>query len=125
MKITCFVVAAILGVFATAQAAPVESVESARASVAMQKVEAFLGEKAVQDQMVTLGITGEQVHARLAQLSDAQLEQVAAQVDLIKAGGTVQPGYPNPLGPVGCVFRQIGVTIQHVFQFLFCWTDVK
>jgi hypothetical protein len=125
MKITCLFVAAILGIYATAQAAPVESVESARATVALQKVEGFFSEKAVQDQLVALGVTRDQVQARLAQLTDTQLEQVAAQVDLLKAGGTVQGGNPSRLGPIGCVVRQIRVTVQHVMQFLFCWDDIR
>jgi gas vesicle protein len=125
MKITCLIVAAIVGIYATVQAAPVESVESARASVALQKVETFFSEKAVQDQLTALGISNQQVQNRLASLSDAQLEQVAAQVDMLKAGGTIQGGYPYPFGPVGCVVRQTFRTIQHVIQFLFCWTDIK
>lgn len=125
MKIICLFVAAIVSVSVTVQAAPVESVESARATVALQKVETFFGEKLVQDQLIALGVTSEQVQARLAQLSDAQLEQIAAQVDLIKAGGTIQPGYPNPFGPVGCVVRQTFFTIQRVMRFLFCWSDIR
>ena len=116
-------VAAILCISA-AQAALVESVESAVAKPAWQKVDAFLGEKAVVAQFTRLGISPEQALARLAQLEDAQLAQLAAQVDKIQAGGDVTGGNPHPLGPIGCVFRQIGISIAHFFKILFCWRDV-
>ena len=106
-------------------AAPVESVDSASASAARQKVDAFLSEKVVTDQLAKLGVTPEQAQARLAQLSDGQLEALAAQIDTLQAGGTIERGYPHPLGSIGCIFRNIGVTIVHVFQVLFCWTDVR
>jgi len=28
------------------------------------------------------------------------------------------------MGPIGCIFKQIGITIAHFFKVLFCWTDV-
>ena len=119
------VVTVVLLTASAAFAVPIESVDSARASDAFQKVDAFLGEQAVADQLVKLGVTPEQAKARLAQLSDAQLEELAAQVDTLRAGGMIQGGHPNPLGPIGCVFYQIGVTIKHVVKFLFCWTDIR
>jgi hypothetical protein len=116
-------VVAVLGVSA-AIAAPVESVESARASVAFQKVDAFLSEKVVGDQLVKLGVTPAQAHARLAQLSDAQLEQLAAQIDTLQAGGTIQRGNVHPFMGLYCTWMQFKQTIFHVFQLLFCWNDV-
>ena len=116
-------VAAIIGVSA-AMAAPVESVESAGASTALQKVDTFLSEKVVVDQLTKLGVTPAQAKARLAQLSDAQLAELAGQIDTLQAGGTVQGGNPNPLGPLACVLHQIGQTIVHIIKFLFCFTDV-
>jgi hypothetical protein len=106
-------------------AAPVESVESARASAALQKVDAFLNEKAVAKQLTALGISHEQASARLAQLSDAQLEQLAAQVDLIHAGGTIQNGEIKPLGPIGCIAKQLGDLFHDFFELLFCWGDLS
>ena len=104
-------------------AAPVESVESARATVSLQKIDSFLSEQLVAEQLKSLGVTKEQVDQRLAQLSDAQLDDIAAQIDQLKAGGMIQSGAPNPLGPIGCVFKQIGTFISNVVRFLFCWTD--
>ena len=117
-------VAVTIGI-STTLAAPVESVDSASASSALQKVDTFLSEKAVADQLTKLGVTSAQVKARLAQLSDAQLVEVAAQIDTLQVGGTIQGGNPNPLGPLGCVLHQIGQTIAHVIKFIFCFNDVR
>lgn len=106
-------------------AAPVESVESARASAAFQKLDAFLSEKIVAEQLARLGVSAQQARARLAQLSEAQLQALAAQVDTLQAGGTIQGGNPHPLGPLGCVLAQIRDTVKHIVQFLFCWNDIR
>lgn len=106
-----------------AVAAPVESVESARASKALQKVDAFLGEKAVAKQLQALGVTREQARARLAKLSEPQLETLAAQIDLVKAGGTIQGS--GGVGPLGCMMDAIGRLMYNFWQFFFCWGDQK
>ena len=127
MKILRFgiMVVAVAGITAAAIAAPVESVESARASSALQKVEAFLSEQTVARQLTALGLSGEQVSTRLAQLSDAQLEQLAAQVDLMKAGGQIQGGNPNPWGPLQCVFKPLSRFFYNVYQVFVCWGKLK
>ena len=119
------VIVAVLVISRPLRAAPVESVESPRASATFQKVDAFLGEKIVAERLAALGVNPEQSSARLAKLSEAQLEQLAAQVDLIHAGGTIQGGDSNPFGPVGCVFRQLGVFLYNVYQLVFGWGQLK
>ena len=123
-RLIIFPIVAVVLCISTAQAAPVESVESAGAKLALQKADAFLSEKAVVAQFTKLGISQEQAHARLATLDDAQLALLAAQVDKLQAGGDITGGNPHPMGSIGCVFKQIGVTIVHFFKILFCWTDV-
>jgi hypothetical protein len=118
-------VAALVAGVSSVVAAPVESVESSRASAALQKVDAFLGEEAVAKQLTAMGLTHEQASARLAQLSDAQLEQLAAQVDLIKSGGMIQDGGVNRLGPIGCFLQQVGTFFTNIIRFVFCWTGPK
>lgn len=121
----------VLAVSASVSAAPIESVESSRASVAKQKLDAFLSEKIVVAQLTALGVKPEQVTARLAQLSDTQIEQLAAQIDLLKTGGDIQRGCPNPIGPldgcpahpVGCVLEQIRLWFKKFFNTFFCWGD--
>ena len=118
------VVVAATGIITAAVAAPVESVESARAAAALQKVETFLSERAVEQQLTALGFSKEQASARLSQLSDAQLEQLAAQVDLIKAGGQIQGGNPNP-GGIDCILKPLGRLLYNIYQVFFCWGQLK
>jgi hypothetical protein len=106
-----------------AMAAPVESVESGR-TVALAKVQGFLCEKVVADHMKSLGLTQEQVGARLALLSDAQIEQLAAQVDTIRAGGTVESD-PTRLGVVDSFFRQLGAFFYNIFNTFCFWRDQR
>ena len=128
MKITCSLVAlaaVLVSLSASVWAAPVESVESARASAATQKVDAFLSEKIVAERLTTLGISHEQVSTRLARLSESQLQQLAAQVDLIHAGGTIQGGGLKPLRPLGYLAKQLGILVYNFYQLLFCWGPLK
>jgi hypothetical protein len=106
-------------------AAPIESVESARASVAFQKVDAFLSEKAVANQLQSLGMSREKAQARLASLDQTQIDQLAAQIDLIRVGGTIEHSDESRLGPLGCMWKQIGVFFYDVYQLIFCWGDLK
>ncbi len=123
MKLTVLAVT-MLGLSAIVQAAPIDSIESAVAKPTLQKVDLFLGEQIVATQLSKLGVSTEQAQARLVKLDDAQLTQLAAEVDKLNAGGDIQTDDPHPWGPIGCIFKQIGITIVHVFKVLFCWTDV-
>jgi hypothetical protein len=128
MKVTRSLVAlvvVVVGLSSSVRAALVESVESSRASAARQKVDAFLSEKIVAGQLTALGISHEQVSTRLAQLSESQLQQLAAQVDLIRAGGTIQGGDLNRLGPLGYMAKQLQTLLYNFYQFLFCWGKLK
>jgi hypothetical protein len=107
----------------SAVAAPVESIESGRA-VALAKVEGFLGEKAVADQLASLGLSRDQISVRLAKLSDMQIEQLAVQVDQIRAGGDIQ-GDTTGGGAVGAFFHQLGNFFYNIFQILFFWRDQR
>ncbi len=108
----------------SALAAPCESVESASASTAYQKIDAMLGEKIVVNHLKAIGLSTEEAHARISQLSQTQLDQLAAQADLIQAGGTIQ-GDGNHLGPLECMYKQIKVFFYNVYQLIFCWKDLK
>lgn len=101
-------------------AAPVESVESSRAAAAIDKIDAFLAEEAVAKQLADLGMTREEATARMCKLSDAQLEELAASVDRIKAGGTIQGGDPA-CNPVANIFVSIGNFLKTFFCLFFCW----
>ena len=117
--------AALIVLAGSALAAPIESVDSSSATVAWQKVDSFLGEQIVADQLQALGLDPQQARTRLARLSDAQLEQLAAQIDLVKAGGTIQgSGIPH-MNPVACIFQPLGRLIYNIYQLLFCWGNLR
>ena len=123
MKIVLVLALALVTTVGSVLAAPVASVESARASTALQKVDAFLGEQAVAKQLQALGVTREQASARLAKLSETQLETLAAQIDLVKAGGTIQGSGSG--GPIACVMNALGAIFHDIYQFFFGWGDMK
>ena len=118
-------VTAIIVSASSAYAAPCESVASAGASTAYQKIDALLTEKIVATQLQAVGLSCEQAQARLSQLSERQLGELAAQADMIRVGGTIQGGEVNKLGPLGCVFHQFGVFFTNVYRLIFCWKDLK
>jgi hypothetical protein len=106
-------------------AAPCESVASANASTAYQKVDALLGEKMVAIHLQAIGLSSEQAQARLSQLTERQINELAAQADLIQVGGTIQGGNLHKLGPLDCMFHQVGVFFTNVYRLIFCWKDLK
>lgn len=127
MKIAHLIaVFAVTLVAASGFAAPSPSVESAGASTAYQKVDAMFGEQIVTARLQAAGLTAQQAHARLSQLSDQQLGQLAAQADMIQAGGTIQ-GDPNNnhLGPLNCMWHQLTIFATNVYRLVFCWADLK
>jgi hypothetical protein len=109
----------------SAYAAPCESVESAGASTAYQKADALFSERIVASHLQSVGLSSQQAHARLSQLSEQQLGQLAAQADMIQAGGTIQRGNVNDLGPVGCMLQNLGVFFTDLYRLLFCWRELK
>ena len=104
-------------------AAPSESVESAGASTAYQKVDALLNEQIVAHQLQAVGLTAPQAQARLSQLTDQQLGQLAAQADLIQAGGTIQGCGCSDVGPLACIWRQLTAFAQNVYRVFVCWRN--
>lgn len=85
----------------------------------------MLNENIVVNHLQAIGLNHQQAQARLSQLSEQQLAQLAAQSDMIQAGGTIQGGNTNDLGPLGCMFHQLGVFVRNVYHLIFCWGDMK
>jgi hypothetical protein len=106
-----------------ALAAPCASVESACASTAYQKVDAMLSEKIVADRLQAIGVSQAQAHARVSQLSEGQLQQLAAQADLIQAGGTMQSGDLNKWQPLNFMWQQFCMFWSNVYHFVFTWNS--
>ena len=118
-------VTAIIVSATSAYAAPCESVASAGASTAYQKVDALLGEKIVTTHLQKIGLSHEQAQARLSQLDDQQLSELAAQVDMIHVGGTIQKGDVHPGGPFWYIGHQFCRFFDNVYRLLFSWEDLK
>ena len=53
----------------------------------LQKIQSVLETKVVQQRLMDYGLNQEEINARLNQLSDAQLHQVATQIDAMIPGG--------------------------------------
>jgi hypothetical protein len=53
----------------------------------LQRVQRALENKLVQQRLADYGLTPEEINARLARLSDAQLHNMAAQIDALMPGG--------------------------------------
>jgi hypothetical protein len=123
-----FVLAAVTAIIVSATstyAAPCESVASASASTAYQKVDALLGEKIVATHLQAIGLSSEQARARLSQLDEQRLNELAAQVDMIHAGGTIQGGDIHPGGPFWYIGHQFCRFFDNVYRLLFSWQDLK
>ncbi len=113
---------AVLVVASAASAAPVESVESGRAATARQTVDEFLCEQVVVQQLTALGVSQEEACTRLASLSEPELEQLAADIQTVRAGGTIEGSSPHPFGIVGCIFRPFAELIHAIISTFVCWT---
>ena len=66
--------------------------ESAR-SIELQKIQALLEEKVVRQRLVDFGLSSEEVNARLQDMSDDQVHQLAANIDGLLPGGNVGLGF--------------------------------
>lgn len=53
------------------------------------KIENLLSREQVRQELIAQGVDVEQAHARVAALSDAELEQLAGKIDELPAGGDV------------------------------------
>ncbi len=123
-----FVLSAVTAIIVSASStygALCESVGSASASTAYQKVDALLSEKIVATQLQAVGLSSKQAQAHLSQLSERQLGELAAQADMIRVGGTIQGGNVEPLGPLSYIGHQFCRFFDDIYRFLFTWQDLK
>jgi len=123
-----FFLAAVTAIIVSATstyAAPCESVASASASTAYQKVDGMLGEKMVMAHLQAIGLSREQAQARLSQLSERQLGELAAQADMIQVGGTIQGADLHKLGPLDYIGHQFCRLFDNIYRLLFTWQDLK
>ena len=60
--------------------------DAEHAELERRKVDAFLQRQDVRDQMIAFGVDPEEAQARVASLSDAEIREVAGQIDRLPAG---------------------------------------
>jgi len=75
------------GMAMLAPATPAEAGSGSDRAQDLQSVQRVLENKLVQQRLADLGLTPEEVNAKLDRLSDAQLHQMAAQLDALMPGG--------------------------------------
>ncbi len=78
-----------LGVLPAAQAAMVPTdqvIEQSSVAKDRERVQSFLAREDVQQQMETLGVDPENAAARVAGLSDAEIQKIASKLDELPAG---------------------------------------
>lgn len=84
-----------------------------------ERVLAFLGRAAVREQIVALGVDPAEAAARVATLSDAQVREIAGQLDQLPAG---QSAIAAVIGAVLIIFLVLLVTdllgLTNVFPFV-------
>lgn len=56
---------------------------------ATQQVQNFVGQSEVREEMVKRGVDPKEVEARLANLSEAEVKQLAGQIETARAGGDI------------------------------------
>jgi hypothetical protein len=66
---------------------PHEGSDSSHRDGDLQKIQRLLESKLVQHKLSQLGLTSEEVEARLHQLDDEQIHQVASMMDSLQPGG--------------------------------------
>ena len=75
------------GMAMLAPAIPAEAGSGSDRAQDLQSVQRVLENKLVQQRLADLGLTPEEVNAKLDRLSDAQLHQMASQLDALMPGG--------------------------------------
>jgi len=66
---------------------PYEGDGTSHREMDLQKIQKLLESKLVQHKLSQLGLTSEEIEARLHQLDDEQIHQVASQIHALQSGG--------------------------------------
>jgi len=93
--------------------------DAALAAEQRARVEAFLGREDVRRQLEALGVEAEEAEARVASLSDAEIEQIAGQIDELPAGQDALSTFFIAAGVVVLVLIITDIAgITNVFTFV-------
>jgi hypothetical protein len=118
-------VATILAVCFTsaAVAAPIPSTEISRTA----PPQPASAEQWVAERLATLGMSQTQIQTVMNRLDAKQVEELAAQLDLVAAGGTIQGERVKimPVEHILCLFQQLGIFVKNFFGFIFCWKEPR
>jgi len=83
------------------------------------RVEAFLGREDVRRQLEALGVEAEEAEARVASLSDAEIERIAGRIDALPAGQDALSTFFIAAGVVVLVLIITDIAgITNVFTFV-------
>ena len=66
---------------------PYDGSGTSHREIDLQKIQRLLESKLVQHKLSQLGLTKEEIEARIHQLDDEQIHQVASQINSLEAGG--------------------------------------
>jgi len=66
---------------------PYEGSANSHRDTDLQKIQKLLESKLVQHKLSQLGLTKEEIEARLHQLDDEQIQQIASQIHALEPGG--------------------------------------
>ena len=66
---------------------PSEGNGASHRAMDLQKIQTFLESKLVQHKLSQLGFTADEIQARLHQLDDEQIHQIAGQINALESGG--------------------------------------
>ncbi len=111
----------VLALGSIAAAAPVESVPASTATSAHQTIDAYLSQDIVVDALESLGLNRAAIDARLAQLTDSELRALAAEIELVQAGGQIQKGSVYADNPIASILRPLGRLFHNIYQLIFGW----
>jgi hypothetical protein len=72
---------------------PLEGNGTGHREMGLQTIQKFLESKLVQHKLSQLGFTTDEIQARLHQLDDEQIHQVAGQINALESGGDSAAGW--------------------------------
>lgn len=118
LAMACFMAASLFVPAANARLVPTERTVAADTQTQREKVTAFMQREDVRAQMESLGVSPAEAEARVAALSDAEINRIAGKIDELPAG---QDFLGALLGVAVVVFIVLLITdilgFTHVFGF--------
>ncbi|HYZ25725.1 MAG TPA: PA2779 family protein [Geminicoccaceae bacterium] len=119
LAVVMLVVSMPLGAARAALVSTEQMLEQSSGAADRAQVQAFLSRAEVREQMVALGVDPDEAAARVAALSDAQVREIATQLDHLPAG---QSAIAAVIGAAVFIFLVLLITdllgLTHIFPFV-------